>query len=244
MRYAAVAVFVFAVLVGGVVSFSLFEGAGQPRIAMQTVECDAGLTRTVTFPDGTRVTLKGASTLSFRGDYAESRDVTLDGEAYFVVASDAERPFTVTGKCVKVTVRGTEFNMRSAHNNGMAEVVLVEGSVDVVNLQGRRVVLGPGHKVEVDAENNTMEVADAGEGEMARHSGGPLSLEDVSLHEALFNISEYFGVRMEISPTMPEVRGVVLYLSANETLEHAMEMVQATNPVFNYTLYGDMVKIR
>ena len=75
---------------------------------------------------------------------SDSRDVVLDGEAYFMVAKDKSRPFVVHTPNGDVTVYGTEFNVNTRikndnvndnDNNGKSEyrteVVLVKGSVGV-----------------------------------------------------------------------------------------------------------------
>ncbi len=81
-----------------------------------------------TLSDGTTVMLNKNSSITLASDYGNrSRDVKLDGEAYFMVSKDKSRPFVVETKGTKTRVLGTSFNVRSdAH-----EVIttLVEGSV-------------------------------------------------------------------------------------------------------------------
>jgi ferric-dicitrate binding protein FerR (iron transport regulator) len=238
LRYAAVAILALVVLLGGLAYSSLFEGGGRPQVAMQTVSCDAGSTRVVAFPDGTRVTLKGESEIVFTGDYAERRHIMLDGEAFFSVAHDAARPFTGDGGGMSVVVLGTEFNMQTGQNAG---VLLISGSVEVSTPE-RQVYLEPGQKMVFDG--GRMDVVEAGAGEQAHYTGQPLSLYDITLHEALAEIGDYFGVEMAVAPSVPEVSGVMLHLTENETLEHAMEIVHATNPVFNYVITTEKVIIR
>ena len=71
---------------------------------------------------------------------SESRDVILDGEAYFMVAKDKSRPFVVHTPNGDVKVYGTEFNVNTRVKNDndnndrseyRTEVVLVKGSVGV-----------------------------------------------------------------------------------------------------------------
>ena len=75
-----------------------------------------------------------------------TREVYLEGEAYFEVAKDAHRPFHVNTKNnVCVEVLGTSFNVRSYSDENSVETVLEEGIVRMS--QGKdAVVLKPGHK--------------------------------------------------------------------------------------------------
>ena len=62
----------------------------------------------VMLPDGTRVMLNGGTTLAYaKADFGRAaREVRLDGEAFFEVATDSTRPFVVQGGELRVTVRG------------------------------------------------------------------------------------------------------------------------------------------
>lgn len=74
------------------------------------------------------------------------RTVFVEGEAYFEVAKDAERPFIVKTGNVSVRVLGTKFNV-FAYEGENPNVVLVEGSVDIATAKSRR-RMKPGEMVE------------------------------------------------------------------------------------------------
>lgn len=74
---------------------------------------------------------------------AKSREVVLQGEAFFEVASNKERPFVVSTNHIKTKVLGTRFNIRE--DNEVSEVALVEGSVEV-NAFSEKVLLKPMEK--------------------------------------------------------------------------------------------------
>lgn len=83
----------------------------------------------VALADGSRVTLDTDTKLVVRLE-KDARHVELDhGQAYFTVAHDASRPFTVEAGGVEVVATGTQFDVR--HLTGATDVTLVEGSVNV-----------------------------------------------------------------------------------------------------------------
>jgi len=84
----------------------------------------------VTLLDGTRVWLSADSHLEVPQSYgATSRDVTLDGEAYFIVQHDAKRPFRVhAGESVSEDL-GTEFDVRAYPGDSGATVIVSSGRV-------------------------------------------------------------------------------------------------------------------
>jgi transmembrane sensor len=111
-------------------------------------------TREVTLPDGSTVTLNAGSTLEYPEKFkGGSRNVSLNGEAYFTVTHDENHPFTVSGREVLVKVLGTEFNVNTRAENGKMEVVLTDGSVSLSfrDQTTEPVVLIPGEKGEIPA---------------------------------------------------------------------------------------------
>lgn len=94
--------------------------------------------------DGTRVTLGGKSSISFRGERSRRIVVLTDGDAIFDVVKDPRRPFTVYSGAGSTTALGTRFSVRKSP--GGVKVTLAHGSVKVAvkNGEGGEIVLHPG----------------------------------------------------------------------------------------------------
>lgn len=89
-----------------------------------------GQKSSVTLPDGSRVMINSASTISYTSDYnVKERNVFLSGEAYFDVASNADIPFVVHADKVSVTALGTKFNVKAYAEDPYVVTTLVEGGV-------------------------------------------------------------------------------------------------------------------
>ena len=98
--------------------------------AMNTIETPRGGQYQVNLPDGTKVWLNAASSLSFPLTFAANeRKVLLTGEAYFEVAKDKAKPFRVEVRDVNVEVLGTHFNVMAYKEDGEVRTTLLEGSV-------------------------------------------------------------------------------------------------------------------
>lgn len=94
------------------------------------IVAERGQKSSVTLPDGSRVMINSASTISYTSDYnVKERNVFLSGEAYFDVASNADIPFVVHADKVSVTALGTEFNVKAYAEDPYVVTTLVEGSV-------------------------------------------------------------------------------------------------------------------
>ncbi|MCK0137010.1 FecR family protein [Arenibacter sp. S6351L] len=84
--------------------------------------------------DGTLVWLNAGSKLRFPQSFDNTdnnRTVYLEGEAFFEVKKNKNKPFIVNTQEVDVKVLGTKFNITSYENDDYIATTLVEGSVSV-----------------------------------------------------------------------------------------------------------------
>ena len=100
----------------------------------------------LTLSDGTKVFLNAASELKYPVEFmGDRRVVDLDGEAYFEVHKDNQRPFVVRTKGAEVCVLGTSFNVNTYGDDGRIYTTLVNGSFRVLSVKnGQEKVLTPG----------------------------------------------------------------------------------------------------
>lgn len=97
-----------------------------------TQTCIAGTeNKTISLPDGTVIDLKAGSRIKFDDNFAEHRNVELEGVAFFDVAKDPAHPFSIDAGEVNVTVLGTSFNIDMQEN--AVAVSVISGKVSVVS---------------------------------------------------------------------------------------------------------------
>jgi ferric-dicitrate binding protein FerR (iron transport regulator) len=110
-------------------------------------------------PDGSVVSLNAGSKIIYPEEFAsETRNIKLEGEAYFKVSHDKTKPFIVASGDARVEVLGTEFNVNTKSSAGNMEVVLTTGKVSVYykeNPSGN-VLLAPGEKAELNARQKSI----------------------------------------------------------------------------------------
>lgn len=88
-------------------------------------------TAEITLGDGTEVTLNADSKLFFPLRFeGETREVQLQGEAYFKVRGDVHCPFVVKTNGIATKVFDAEFNIRAYHKNNM-HITSLQGCVEV-----------------------------------------------------------------------------------------------------------------
>lgn len=105
-------------------------------------------------PDSSKVWLRDATTLRYSSSYGnDERMVFLDGEAFFEVRKDSNKPFTVLSYRSRVIVKGTSFSVRSRMRDSIDVVEVEEGKVAVLekySRSGKELMLTKGMKASVD----------------------------------------------------------------------------------------------
>ncbi|BAX79986.1 FecR family protein [Labilibaculum antarcticum] len=105
-------------------------------VAQNTITVPLGAVSQFKLPDGTKVWLNSGSKFTYPSSFQEAnlRLVHLEGEAYFDVQKNLDLPFVIDMKNLDVKVTGTAFNIRSYDDENQMTVALVEGSVNLGQL--------------------------------------------------------------------------------------------------------------
>ncbi|MDN3657148.1 DUF4974 domain-containing protein [Ferruginibacter paludis] len=102
-------------------------------------------------PDGSVVTLNGGSKVTIGEGYGIStRDIFLEGEAFFDVKHNQDIPFIVHTTAMDIKAVGTAFDVKAYPGEKITETSLIKGMVEVTlkEEQHRRVLLQPNQKVQ------------------------------------------------------------------------------------------------
>lgn len=118
------------------------------RVLYNTLHVPRGGEYMLQLADGTRVWVNSDSRLRYPVQFtAKTRDVFLEGEAYFEVSRREQHPFVVHTSAGKVHVLGTAFNVHDYAEEPAVVTTLVHGKVEYVGRHGSRAALIPGHQV-------------------------------------------------------------------------------------------------
>lgn len=131
-----------------------YQTAASPKKSLaeetNTVTTPKGAQYKVILPDGTKVWLNAASSVTYPLAFAgKERKVTITGEAYFEVAKDAARPFRVLSDKQVVEVLGTHFNINAYTDEPYTSTTLLEGRVRLISGKNS-VFLEPGQQAQQD----------------------------------------------------------------------------------------------
>ncbi len=117
----------------------------------QIVAAQYGSRSKVLLPDGTTVWLNGGSRLYYDFEFSgPTREVRLDGEAFFDVVKQKGRPFIVHAGKIAIKVHGTAFNVKCYAEDKNIETTLLHGKIEVTDKTNKArpsVFLAPNQKL-------------------------------------------------------------------------------------------------
>lgn len=100
----------------------------------------------VTLSDGTQIWLNSSSSLKYPVFFSDSiRKVYLQGEAFFVVTENKDKPFIVETKDYSIKVLGTTFNVMDYDDDNYSHTTLATGKIEITH-GNKSQVLSPGEQ--------------------------------------------------------------------------------------------------
>jgi transmembrane sensor len=144
-----------------------------------------GARSNIILPDGTNVWLNAGSNLTYKSDFGRNqRSVFLNGEAYFDVNPARKSVFTVNTRDLDIKVHGTQFNVKSYHDEDVTETTLVSGLVEISitdpGIRARPVHLEPNQRVVYSRETRSIRVEEE-EGEKDEVAGEIIAMVEPEL---------------------------------------------------------------
>lgn len=152
----------------------------------------------LTLADGTKVWLNAESRLEFPDRFnGDTREVRLQGEAYFEVKKDAKRPFIVHSDYLTTRVLGTSFNVR-VYSQRDAAVTLVSGRVKVNAAEASK-TLSPGQQASLAASGLSVKTVDTYP--ITQWKDGFFYFDNETLFKIMQELSKWYGVNVSFDDT-------------------------------------------
>ena len=240
LRYAA-AVAVLCV----VAHFSYRQGGQdlQNALAQIEVEAPAGSQTRMRLPDSTLVVLNAGSRMVYAQDFGvESREVTLEGEGYFEVTRNAEKPFRVSSENVALTVLGTKFNFRDYPQEDEVVVSLREGRVQLDNRihEEAPMTLKPDERMVMDKRmKRERMMTDA----YLKWMDGKLDFDGTPLDKVIVVLERAYSTTIRLErESLGSLRLYGCFDRNEQGLIDILEILQATGKI-SYRLHDDSVII-
>lgn len=202
-----------------------------------TMQTPKGRQFNVTLPDGTRVWLNAASSITFPTAFnGNERRVEITGEAYFEVAANKTKAFFVKIKDkAEVQVLGTSFNVNGYEDEPRISTTLLEGSVRMNSNNTpteSSVMLKPGQQAQLEnngSKNLTVKQADIDK--VMAWKYGAFNFEGASLQEVMRQLTRWYDIEVVYETGIPDIH-FVGEMSRDISLAGVLKALEATNVHF------------
>jgi transmembrane sensor len=172
---------------------------GKASVVYNTITVPRGGQYRLVLPDGTRVWLNAASSLTFPTAFTDrQRRVELTGEGYFEVTHRPATPFLVKAGKVEVRDIGTAFNVNAYMDETSLKTTLVEGAVGV-----NKTPLQPGQQAQLGSDGVIRVVAHADVAEATAWKNGYFDFEQADLPTIMRQLSRWYNLDIEYQGKMP-----------------------------------------
>ncbi|BAV05656.1 FecR family protein [Filimonas lacunae] len=177
-----------------------------------------------TMPDGTQIWLMAHSSIQYQPHlYGKHlREIKLEGEAFFDVATDAQHPFIVRHGVISTQVLGTSFNIEAYDNEGAIRIALVSGKVmvkrtgDSLEAAGLK-TLSAGQLLSYRKKDNSYRVKPLVIKDEAVWKQGNIVFNDIPLKDALTRLRKKYDITIEAPDhiDMSNMRVTAVFKSGN-----------------------------
>lgn len=238
MKYAAIVAVVM--LLGGGAGFWFYQDHSDLLIAV----ANEGIVKEVTLPDGTHVWLNNSATLKYPREFSKGeRNVYLEGEAFFKVTKNRQKPFIVESEAMRVRVLGTTFNFKSDKQCRVAEATLIEGEIEV---KGKReegqIILAPGQRAELNKSTGRLTVKQVDAKLDAVWHDDLIPFEKADIFTITKALERFYDVKIILSPDIRLDKTYSGVLKKKSNIESVLKSLQNSIPI-EYKIVGSNIFI-
>ncbi len=213
-----------------------------------TIQTPKGGKYQVRLPDGSKVWLNSASTLSYPTTFAgNERKVQLKGEAYFEISPNKNSPFRVQSGNQIVEVLGTHFNINSYDDEDYVKTTLLEGSVKVIlnskpNVISNTRLLKPGEQSLTKSSRSDIRIENADTEKAVAWKNGYFKFRNTPIREIMREIERWYDVELVYEGKMPtdEFTG---FISNDVKISAVLKIMEESGGV-KFTVKGKKLKVK
>lgn len=229
MRYAA------AVLVAVLLSVAGYEMLTNKAESPKILEISSAdqVVKSFELPDGTLVSLNSDTQLKYPKRFGkETREVTIEGEAFFEVKPNKNKPFIIHAGNAQIKVLGTSFNVSAYPRARLVEVIVETGKVQVSNKltvteQTNELILDPGDKGTLVYSSNALLKTTNQDPNFMAWKTNNLIFRATSLNEVIRNLEKVYKVNIRLAD--PKLNGLLLTAQFNDyPLDFILKVIETT----------------
>lgn len=213
-----------------------------PAVSMQEVFVPKGQVNQVFLADGTRIWVNSETRLTFPSVFAANkREIKLEGEAFFEVAKDKNRPFRVELNGQQIEVLGTSFNVRAYANSNRIETTLETGQIRLTT-GSQEVLLHPGEQSLYNKTDKQVTITKVNPVTFSCWKDGRYEFQDEDLIEVFKVVERWYDVQIVADKTYFGEMHFSGVIKRNKDVKHFLDLLNLTTPI-QYEIKADKILI-
>jgi ferric-dicitrate binding protein FerR (iron transport regulator) len=226
---------VAAVFIGLILVVSGYLVVHQSELAKTMVEVSSAdkVVNLVHLPDGTLVSLNTNTRISYPKKFEGNiREVSIEGEVFFDVKPNKNKPFVIHAGKAQIKVLGTSFCVNAYPEAKEVEVIVQTGKVQVMNkaaepAQTNELILVPGDKGTLVYASNTLQKTTNHDPNFIAWKTRNLIFKATSLNEVILNLERVYKVKISLAD--PKLNDLLLTAQFNNySLDFILKVIENT----------------
>jgi transmembrane sensor len=238
-RFLKVAAILFVVLCSSFFVVYLMTKNSHDKNIYAETSTKAGEKSSVSLPDGTVISLNSASNIKVPEKFGKAtREIALDGEAFFKVTHDSIHPFVTHAGPFLIKVLGTSFNVKAFKDDDEAEVTVTTGKVKVtfeLAAQTHEVLLLPSDQLVINKKTGTYHMVKVNAEIISGWKEGKLTFDHTPVRQMMKVLERWYDIKVVAENTA--------ILDCQVSGEHWNENLNSVAEALKFTL-GINYKLR
>lgn len=192
-----------------------------------------GVRDSVLLADGSKIYLNGGSVLKYPRKFTgKTRDVSFNGEGYFEIAKNPDKPFLINTEQIEVKVLGTKFNLKAYTNDMSVETILEEGHVQIRHSESNQIRdMRPNDCVTFDKQMNTFSTKQVDPLRASMWRNGKYSFHSTPLVEFTQSLERGFGVTFVIEDPDITTKHFTGDFTQGETIDEILNILEISSNI-------------
>ena len=227
LKYAAIIFLSF--LCGSLLIYFSGRSTHEPRLA--SISSPRGQITSLTLFDGSTVWLNSGSTIKYSSDFDKNkRDVYLEGEAYFDVTHDPQRPFIVHLENSQVKVYGTKFNVIAYPGSDHIEAVLMKGKIEFM-ANSQSIVLEPHDRVVFSPGAGTVKKDQVDIEKVSAWKKGKYYYDDEKLSNIIQQLQRWYDIEFVFDEKELSHYTFTGVINREKSIQYNLKLIELTNKI-------------
>lgn len=219
---------IFLIALGGYGVFKWMDKEVEPVVVAGKEEPVSNV-----LPDNSKIELNQGAKITYPKQFkGKTREVTLEGEAFFQVAKNRKRPFIVHTDIADITVLGTSFNVKAMPNSNKVEVLVQTGKVKLADKSGGRdnaasIILEAGTSGIINRNTGTIQKLDSLDLNKLFWKTNTFVFQNYRLADVFKLLEEHFNVSIQTTNKTLE-NCLFTSIFENNDIDYILEVIAST----------------